>query len=250
MRWPCQLDVARRGARHVLDRAHPAQHLLDRGGNARRVARQRLELLGIAQQLVHAAAQDVARRLVAADQDEQALHQQIVVAEALAVDLGVDQDADESSRGRRAAVGDHVALVGDVVVERRGAPASSSPGRWCRRPGSSPRTRRAGARGRPARRRGDRRSRSAAATPRRRGRSRIGRAPWRCSMRPALISRMRGSCSCTRRGVKPRLTSPRRCRWARIVEVDHVRHRRLDGPDAAAVAEGLRILRIARSRSA
>jgi hypothetical protein len=107
------LDVARRGARHVLDRAHPAQHLLDRGGNARRVTRQGLELLGGAQQLVHAAAQDVARRLVAADQDEQALHQQIVFAEPLAVDLGVDQNAHEVVARMGAAVGDHVALVGE-----------------------------------------------------------------------------------------------------------------------------------------
>ena len=37
----------------------------------------------------------VPRRLVAADQDQQRLHQQLLVVELLAVDLGVDQDADQ-----------------------------------------------------------------------------------------------------------------------------------------------------------
>ena len=58
-------------------------------------ALRRAALLGMPQQLVHAAADDVPRRLVAADQDQQRFHQQLVVVEPHPVDLGVDEDADQ-----------------------------------------------------------------------------------------------------------------------------------------------------------
>ena len=82
-------------------------------GMLRRVARQRPQLVGMAQQLVHAAAEHVAGRLVAADEDEQALHQQLVVAQPLAVDLGVHEDADQVVARMRAAIGD------DARADRR-----------------------------------------------------------------------------------------------------------------------------------
>ena len=49
-----QLDVARRGAVHVLHRRRPAEHLLDRRRDQRRVGAQQGELVGVAQQRVDA----------------------------------------------------------------------------------------------------------------------------------------------------------------------------------------------------
>ena len=66
-----QLEVAGRGAVHVLDRRHPAQHLLGRGRHAVRFVDQAAALLGVLQQRVHAAADHVASGLVAADENQQ-----------------------------------------------------------------------------------------------------------------------------------------------------------------------------------
>ena len=57
-------------AAHVLDRRHPPQHLLDGDGHRREVIGKALVLAGIEQQLLHASADDVAGRLVAAHKDE------------------------------------------------------------------------------------------------------------------------------------------------------------------------------------
>ena len=54
-----------------------------------------LVLVGVGEQLLHAAADHVAGRLVAADEDEQGLVDERVVIERVAVDLGVAQHADE-----------------------------------------------------------------------------------------------------------------------------------------------------------
>src|SRR4029450_8415017 len=87
---PVQLDVARRGAVHVLNRRHPAQHLFDGAGEGLGGGGQGAELVGVAQQRVHAAADHVAGRFVAADEDEQRFLQQRVVIQARAVDAGVE----------------------------------------------------------------------------------------------------------------------------------------------------------------
>ena len=72
------------------------------------------------QQLLHAAADDVARRLVAADEDQQRLVQHVVGAEAVAVDLGVHEHAHEVV-GRRAPDARATACVQNVGVARHGA---------------------------------------------------------------------------------------------------------------------------------
>ena len=78
-----QRRVARGGAVHVLDRRHPAQHLLDgdRDPAADRRASARI-WSGLRHSASQPPAQHVARRLVAADQDQQSLLQQVVVREA------------------------------------------------------------------------------------------------------------------------------------------------------------------------
>src|SRR5262249_60092118 len=63
---------------------------------------------------------DVGGRLVAADEDEQALHEQLVVAQAGAVDLGVHEDADQVVTRMGVSIGDDGALIGDVVGEGGG----------------------------------------------------------------------------------------------------------------------------------
>ena len=59
------------------------------------------------EQLLHATARHVARRLVAAEQEQQQLEDELVVVEAVAVDLGVHEHADEvvgRVRARRSAI--------------------------------------------------------------------------------------------------------------------------------------------------
>src|SRR5690606_15537433 len=102
------------GAGHVLDRGHPAQHLLDRGGDAGRVGGEGRALVGVPEQLPHPAGDDVPGRLVPADEDEQRLLEEGVVVEPLAVDGGVGEGADEVVAGAGAAVGDD---GGGVLVE-------------------------------------------------------------------------------------------------------------------------------------
>ena len=66
-----------------------------------------LPLVGVGEQLVHAAGDDVARRLVAADEDQQRLVDQLSRRRAVAVDLGVHEHAHQVVAGARcAAVGD------------------------------------------------------------------------------------------------------------------------------------------------
>ena len=57
---------------------HPAQHLLDRGRDLGGIVDQQLPLVGVQQQLLHAAADHVPGRLVAADEDQQRLVQDLV----------------------------------------------------------------------------------------------------------------------------------------------------------------------------
>jgi hypothetical protein len=86
-------------AGHVLDGRHPAQHLLDGGGQPGPVGHQGLPLVGVDDHLEHAARQHVAGGLVATDQDQQRLVDEAVVVEAVAVDLGVDEGAHEVVAG-------------------------------------------------------------------------------------------------------------------------------------------------------
>ncbi len=107
-----QLRVAGERAVHVHDRRDPAQHLLDPAFDLRRVVDQLLLLARVEDQLLESAGDDVARRLVAADQDQQALLQELLVVESLAVDLAVDQQRDQIVLRVLAAVGDDAGLVG------------------------------------------------------------------------------------------------------------------------------------------
>ena len=72
----------------------------------------------MAQQLFGAAGQGVPRGLVPTDQDEQGLVDDLIVGELLAVDLGVDQDADEVVGGLAPARGDHLLHEGRVGAQR------------------------------------------------------------------------------------------------------------------------------------
>ncbi len=72
-----------------------------------------MPLLRVQQQLLHATADDVARRLVATDEDEQRLVQHVVGAEAVAVDLGVHEHAHQ-------VVGRRLLTLRDGVRAERG----------------------------------------------------------------------------------------------------------------------------------
>ena len=61
---------------------------------------QQLELIGVAQQREQAVADEVHRRLVAGDEQQDDRRQQLVGAEAVARLLGRDQRADEVGPGR------------------------------------------------------------------------------------------------------------------------------------------------------
>ena len=65
-------------------------------------------MVGIQQELLHAAADHVARRLVAADEDQQRLVQHVVGLEPVAVDLGVHEHAHEVVGGVLLALRDRV----------------------------------------------------------------------------------------------------------------------------------------------
>src|SRR5581483_7357137 len=78
-----QLGVGHGGAGHVLDGADPPQHLLDGGAEQAAVGDQRLPPIAFAQQLIRAAGDHVARRLVAPDEDEERLHHDLLVAKAV-----------------------------------------------------------------------------------------------------------------------------------------------------------------------
>ena len=177
--------VSRRRATHVLHRGVPPDHLLGGNRHVGRARAQRLLLLGVLDQLQHAAAEHVPGRLVAADQDEQHLLDDRLVVEAHTVDLGLAQGRDHVVAGVLPPIRDDLQLRltelhhraaralqplrdllrGDHLVVRSG---SSSP----RTTGGDRRTGR-------ARSRGGRRSRRAAAAPRcpRRGHSCPARTP-------------------------------------------------------------------------
>ena len=81
------------------------------------------------QQLLHAAARHVARRLVAAEEQQQRLEHELVVVEAVAVDLGVHEHAHEIvGRGPRAGPRSGRARILDVLAERLGRGGLSASG--------------------------------------------------------------------------------------------------------------------------
>ena len=79
-----ELEVPGDRAVHVLDGRDPAQHLLDGQPDAAAIGHQPIPVLAVDQQLLDAAGDDVAGRLVAADEDEQGLADDVLVGEALA----------------------------------------------------------------------------------------------------------------------------------------------------------------------
>ena len=83
----------RRGEQAVvqLQRALEAQQFLDRAVDQRRLALQALELAALREQRVHAVADQVGGGLVAGVEQEDAVVQQLGLAEALAVVLALDQ---------------------------------------------------------------------------------------------------------------------------------------------------------------
>ena len=253
--WPCvqllthELGVVGDRAAHVLDRAHPAQHLLDRGRDLRRIVDEQLALVGVQQQLLHAAADDVAGRLVAADEDEQRLVQHVVGVEAVAVDLGVHEHAHEVVGRVLLPLRDRVRAELGVLRPWRASRRGTAP-RWRCRSARSPcrRTSAAGRRGLRARRRACRRSAPSAAARRRRARSRTRPARTRWSMIASHLSRI----SLLAVAHPARREAPVHELAALpvlgIVHVDHHRDRTRVGTDAARVRERRRILRRAEHR--
>ena len=177
----------------------------------------------------------VARGLVAADQDQQALLQQLVVARAA---------RRRSRRARGCSSGRRCGAARGGPRSRARWYAAYSPERAARRASCASgvavaavpsdqrrRTSAAACRGPRARRRACRRSRSSAAARRRRARSRSSpRVGATLAIRSRQISRTARSWSATRRGVKPLLTRLRRLPVLRVVHVDHRRDRRRVGP--------------------
>ena len=87
-------------------------------GILRRVVEEQLALVGVQQQLLHAAADDVARGLVAADEDQQRLVQHVVGLEPVAVDLGVHEHAHEVVGRVLLALRDRVRAERGVLLHR------------------------------------------------------------------------------------------------------------------------------------
>ncbi len=113
-----ELGVFGDGARHVLHRSGPAQHLFDRIGQQVQVLDQALVLIGVTHQLSGAARQRVPGGLVAADQQQQHLGDDLVILELLTLHLRVHEHADEIVGRVCLALGDHPRHVLAVRGER------------------------------------------------------------------------------------------------------------------------------------
>ena len=104
-----ELDVAGDRAVHVLDRRDPAQHLFDGGGEQPEVVQQPFLLARVRQELFHPATRDVTGGLVASDEQQQRLEHDLVLVEAVTVDLRVHEHADEVVGRFRTPIRDHAA---------------------------------------------------------------------------------------------------------------------------------------------
>lgn len=78
---------------HELDRPVVAEELLDSVGNQRRLLEQQTELVGVAQQSQQAVADQVRGRLMTGRQEQIGIRDQLRLAEPIAVNLGLDQQA-------------------------------------------------------------------------------------------------------------------------------------------------------------
>ena len=170
-----------------------AQHLLDRVRQQARIGEQLLALLGVAHQRERAARDQVARGLVARDEQRQAEHADLGVGQPLAVDLGLGQDRDEVVlRLAAALLGDLQHVLEQLGHGRGGLLADVAAARLDHRVGPAAERRRS----RRTRRRASRRSRTSASgspparrsRPGRSGRSRRGCA-WRSRARAARARR-------------------------------------------------------------
>jgi len=110
----------------VHDRRDPAQHLFDRGRGEARIGDDARALLRILDQGEHSARDEVSRRLVPGDRQEEEERVELRLAELLAVDLGVDEDGHQvvalltlAGLGELACVHPHFHRRGLAVFERR-----------------------------------------------------------------------------------------------------------------------------------
>ncbi|MFN8027024.1 MAG: hypothetical protein U0W40_11925 [Acidimicrobiia bacterium] len=106
------LRLDRREARYAGDRALPAQELLHRGGNDRRILRDHPLVLGMLREEREEAGERVGDGVETGDEEQEADVEDLLAGELLAVDLG-REEVREDVVGRRL-----LALVEDAVEER------------------------------------------------------------------------------------------------------------------------------------
>ena len=199
-----ELAVARERCAGTAPRAgRSAASPRSRRAAARGRARSAASWSGCVEQREHAARHEVPRGVAARVDEQQEEEVELEVAEAFALDLGLEQHARDVVGRPRALRGPHAGRVAHHLEHRGlrvgGLRRSGACARSARRAGGRPRA------GCPS----ARRSRRRAARPRRRPRSRTRRAPPPHRRSPAESSRMRFSSRATRRGVKPLFTRPR-----------------------------------------
>ena len=95
---PTQLGVAHRRPAEAHDRRRPPQHLLDCGRQQGAIGAYALELIRVLEERNHAVGDQVAGRLVAGDRQQEEEEVELEVAQPLAFDLGVDEDAHQVLR--------------------------------------------------------------------------------------------------------------------------------------------------------
>ena len=185
--------VRRRAVAHeVLDRRDPADDLVDRGRDQRRVVAQPLQLVGVLDQRVQPAGHRRRRRVVAGRGDDHVVRDRLHHAERLAVDRGVgDRRRQVVGRvgpallGELREVDEEVVDDGDEVLQLRAR-------------GRAPRRRRRTAPGSAAASAGSR-SRAGRGWP---GSPAAGTA-WRCRGRSRTRRRARPSCRRTAWPARP-----------------------------------------------
>ena len=114
------LDVSRDRAGQGLGGGGDAQHLLDGVGHERGVGGEGRPLVGVAGEELDTVAQEARGRVVAADDQEEAEPEQLLLAQSLAVDIGPEEGAHE-------VVGRLVATSDEQVADQ-GVHATRGPG--------------------------------------------------------------------------------------------------------------------------
>ena len=110
---PMHLGILGGGAHEMSDRRGVAQDFLDRGGQQRSVFGQALALRGILNQREHPARGRVAGGFLTADNQQEAVEQDLHVGQFLTVHFAMDQRADQIAAGILAPLADDI----DEVVE-------------------------------------------------------------------------------------------------------------------------------------